>query len=77
MRAFMSTETKRPFRCFRDDLHAEMAEREARRILAEVEPEGPQTASFGIERIAARNCAPNVWTGALAEALAAFVGEGR
>lgn len=49
------------------------AVREARRILAETEPDEPQTALFGIERIAARNCAPNEWTGALADALRAFV----
>jgi hypothetical protein len=86
MRAFMSDRWPSPFFVGSDAATAcaikagrvtpEMAEREARAILAETEPDGPQTASFGIERVAARNCAPNVWTGALAEALAAWIGEG-
>ena len=54
---------------------AAAAVREARRILGETEPDGPQTACLGIERIAARNCAPSAWTDALADALRAFMGE--
>ena len=76
MRAFMSdrTHARRTVACGRvGSTLADMAEREARRILAETEPDTCQTASFGIERVAARNCAPNEWTGALAETLAAFV----
>lgn len=71
MKAYMSDASRR-FDALGD--FGPAAEREARRILAETEPDGPQTALFGIERIAARNCAPNEWTGALADALRAFVG---
>ncbi len=47
--------------------------REARRILAETEPDEPQTFLVGIDRLSGR--AKDPWTDALADALAAFVKE--